>query len=193
MHPNVTSKEKLLLAAKELAKTEGLSALQMRLLASAAGVAVGSVYNYFPSKNALLTAVVTSIWFDMLHNETEENTKNIDFCHAVSHLFSQMQKGIAAYPDFFTAHRVIFEESEKENALKLRESTFSHIEKNLLSALETDPRIRPNVFDSNLTQKALVSFTFTHLLALWNSGAKDCDTLIAILSKILYGNQEVHL
>ena len=29
MHPNVTSKEKLLLAAKELAKTEGLSALQM--------------------------------------------------------------------------------------------------------------------------------------------------------------------
>ena len=30
MHPNVTSKEKLLLAAKELAKTEGLSALQMR-------------------------------------------------------------------------------------------------------------------------------------------------------------------
>ena len=62
MHPNVTSKEKLLLAAKELAKTEGLSALQMRSLASAAGVAVGSVYNYFPNKNALLTAVVASIW-----------------------------------------------------------------------------------------------------------------------------------
>ena len=61
MHPNVPSKEKLLLAATELAKTEGLSALQMRSLASAAGVAVGSVYNYFPNKNALLTAVVASI------------------------------------------------------------------------------------------------------------------------------------
>lgn len=191
MHPNVTSKEKLLLAAKELAKTEGLSALQMRSLASAAGVAVGSVYNYFPNKNALLTAVVASIWFDMFHNNTTENTRNMGFCDAVSHLFSQIQKGIAAYPDFFAAHRVIFEESEKENALKLRESTFSHMEKNLLGCLEADPRIRPHAFDGSLTQKALVSFTFTHLLALWNSGAKDCDTLIAILSKLLYGNQKV--
>ena len=81
---------------------------------------------------------------------------------------------------------MIFEESEKENALKLRENTFSHIEKNLLNALETDPRIRPDAFDGSLTQKVLVSFTFTHLLALWNSGAKDCDTLITILSKLLY-------
>ena len=186
MHPNVTSKEKLLLAAKELAKTEGLSALQMRSLASSAGVAVGSVYNYFPNKNALLTVVVASIWFDMFHNDTTENTRNMGFCDAVSHLFSQIQKGIAAYPDFFAAHRVIFEESEKENALKLRESTFSHMEKNLLGCLETDPRIRPDAFDGSLTQKALVSFTFTHLLALWNSGAKDCDTLITILSKLLY-------
>ena len=91
MHPNVTSKEKLLLAAKELAKAEGLSALQMRSVASAAGVAVGSVYNYFPNKNALLTAVVASIWFDMFHNDTEENTRNMGFYDAVSHLFSQIQ------------------------------------------------------------------------------------------------------
>ena len=60
------------------------------------------------------------------------------------------------------------------------------MEKNLLGCLETDPRIRPDAFDGSLTQKALVSFTFTHLLALWNSGAKDCDTLITILSKLLY-------
>lgn len=191
MHPNVTSKEKLLLAAKELAKTEGLSALQMRSLASAAGVAVGSVYNYFPNKNALLTAVVASIWFDMFHTETEENTKHLGFCDTVSHVFSQIQKGIAAYPDFFAAHRVIFNEGEKENALKLRESTFSHMAKNLLSALEADPRVRPDVFDGGLTKTALISFTFTHLLALWNSGTKDCDTLTTILSKLLYGNQEV--
>ncbi|MCI7658483.1 TetR/AcrR family transcriptional regulator [Anaerotignum sp.] len=191
MHPNVTSKEKLLLAAKELAKTEGLSALQMRSLASAAGVAVGSVYNYFPNKNALLTAVVASIWFDMFHNDPEENTRNTGFCDTVSHAFSQIQKGIAAYPDFFAAHRVIFNEGEKENALKLRESTFSHMAKNLLSALEADPRVRPDVFDGSLTKTALISFTFTHLLALWNSGAKDCDTLTTILSKLLYGDQEV--
>ena len=158
----------------------------MRSLASAAGVAVGSVYNYFPNKNALLTAVVASIWFDMFHHNAEENTEKIGFCDAVSHLFSQIQKGIAAYPDFFAAHRMIFDEGEKESALKLRENIFSHIEKNLLNALETDLRIRPNVFDGSLTKKALVSFTFTHLLALWNSGAKDCGTLIAILSKLLY-------
>lgn len=193
MHPNVTSKEKLLLAAKEVAKKEGLSALQMRSLASAAGVAVGSVYNYFPNKNALLTEVVSSIWFDMFHAKTEETTGNMGFCQSVSHLFTQIQKGIAAYPNFFAAHQTIFENGDKENALALRESAFSHIEKSLLGSLEADPQICLHVFDENLTKEALVSFTFTHLLALWNSGAKDCDSLTIILKKLLYKEQEVPL
>lgn len=191
MHPNVTSKEKLLLAAKEIAKTAGLSALQMRTLATAAQVSVGSVYNYFPNKNALLTAVISSIWFDMFHGAAGGTGENTGFCHTVSHLFAQIQTGMAVYPDFFAAHQTIWKNMDKENALALRESVFSHMEQNLLHCLNADPQVSPHAFDASLTKEALVSFTHTHLLALWNSGAKDCDILIAILSKILYGEQEV--
>lgn len=191
MNHNVISKEKLLLAAKEVAKTEGLSALQMRTLAAAAHVSVGSVYNYFPNKNALLTAVISSIWFDMFHDETEETAENTNFCRTVSHLFSQIQKGIAAYPDFFTAHQIVFQGKDKEQALALRESVFSHMKKNLLRCLDADPLVSPQTFDADLTKEALVSFLFTHLLGLWSGGAKDCHALTAILTKLLYPKQEV--
>ena len=48
-------------AAKQLAE-KGYAALTVRSVASAAGVGVGTVYNYFPSKDALVAAVMLDDW-----------------------------------------------------------------------------------------------------------------------------------
>lgn len=48
-------------AAKQLAEN-GYAALTVRSVARAAGVGVGTVYNYFPSKDALVAAVMLADW-----------------------------------------------------------------------------------------------------------------------------------
>ena len=48
-------------AAKQLAES-GYGALTVRSVASAVGVGVGTVYNYFPSKEALVAAVMLDDW-----------------------------------------------------------------------------------------------------------------------------------
>ena len=48
MNKTVTSREAILAASQKLVMEKGLQAVNMRTVASVCGVAVGSVYNYFP-------------------------------------------------------------------------------------------------------------------------------------------------
>ena len=48
MNKVVTSKEEILAASRELVLEKGIMSLSMRSVAEACGVAVGSIYNYFP-------------------------------------------------------------------------------------------------------------------------------------------------
>ena len=51
-------REKMIAYARQALLQEGTSALTVRSTASACGVAVGTVYNYFPSKEGLIEAVI---------------------------------------------------------------------------------------------------------------------------------------
>ena len=63
----VTSKEAIMKTCRDMVSERGLSALDMRSVAKACHVALGSLYNYFPSKDALVTATIESVWQDIFH------------------------------------------------------------------------------------------------------------------------------
>ena len=58
----VISKEQILDAAYEIATAKGLGALSIRAVAAACGVAVGTVYNSYPTKSDLVNDVVGRFW-----------------------------------------------------------------------------------------------------------------------------------
>lgn len=53
---------RLIEEARKQLKTSGYSNLTIRSIAKACGVGIGTVYNYFPSKDALLAAFMLSDW-----------------------------------------------------------------------------------------------------------------------------------
>lgn len=52
LNKTVTSREAILAASQKLVMEKGLQAVNMRTVASVCGVAVGSVYNYFPQRQS---------------------------------------------------------------------------------------------------------------------------------------------
>ena len=58
MNTIVTSKEQILETSRELIRQQGWTAVNIRTVAAACGVSVGSIYNYFDSKSALVSATV---------------------------------------------------------------------------------------------------------------------------------------
>ena len=67
MNTVVTSKEAILKASRNLVQTQGWGAVNIRTVASACGISVGSIYNYFPSKSDLMKATVESVWLSLIH------------------------------------------------------------------------------------------------------------------------------
>ena len=65
MNPKITSEEEILATCRQIVSKESLKALNMRHVADIQGVALGSLYHYFPSKEAMITAVVESVWLDI--------------------------------------------------------------------------------------------------------------------------------
>ena len=81
MNHRVTSTDLILEKALLIAKREGVDKLSIRKLATACGIAVGSVYNYYPDKEALVTAMAEVFWNNIFsdqerlyHHGTKWNT-----------------------------------------------------------------------------------------------------------------------
>lgn len=185
MNTVVTSREKLLAACRSIAATHGLTALNMRAVAAAANVAVGSVYNYFPSKGDLILATVEDIWRDIFHSAGNCATyTRFDDC--IRSLFVSIQSGAAAYPDFLQTHMTIFDANDLPKARPKMQAAFSHMEKSLVQVLLQDTAVEPSVFDSTFTPQAFVSFVMQHILSLLCQPTPDITILLEIVRRVLY-------
>ena len=69
MPKQVIDPEKLVSQAYAIASRDGISALSVRKVAAACGIAVGSVYGYFPTKADLTAAVLTRFFDENLSDE----------------------------------------------------------------------------------------------------------------------------
>ena len=66
------AKETILREAKNLVLTEGISNLNMRAIAERSGVAAGTLYNYFPSKEHLIASIMLEDWHIILDGAREK-------------------------------------------------------------------------------------------------------------------------
>ncbi len=106
--PAVTQRQRVLAAAGELFADRGFDDVTMAEIATAAGVARATVFNYFGSKHALveaLTETVLEVFREMLDNALADETEPTP--DLVRHLYEQMAIGIESQRGFF---RGIFRE-----------------------------------------------------------------------------------
>ena len=96
MNTNATSREAILQACRRIVAEEGVQALSMRRVAEACGIALGTLYNYYADKNALVLATVESIWRDIFHADPADSA-GLSFPQYVETLFSRIQRGAAQY------------------------------------------------------------------------------------------------
>ena len=184
MNPGVTSKETIMEACRRIAAQEGLSALNMRSVARACGVALGSLYHYYADKDALLIAAVKSIWQEILHEDADCRTQR-PFPEQVACLFDGVQRGAQRYPGFLSAHSRVIAGARREEARRAMEACFAHMKAGLLAGLAADPAVNPAAFSEVFTPEDLVDFALDHLLLLLMKGEEDCAPLTEMLRRAI--------
>ena len=171
MNTVVTSREEILRASRELIRTQGWGAVSIRSVAAACGVSVGSIYNYFDSKAALVGAAVESVWCEIFHRPEDEAVFESTLA-CVAWMYGRMEYGCKQYPGFFTLHSLGF----------LRQ----HIRQGLLAVLQRDPGIRPGAFNETFTAEKFADVLFSLMLSALLRQVYDPSTVLELVRRTLY-------
>lgn len=181
----VTSKEAILDVSRRLIREQGWTAINIRSVASACGVAVGSIYNYFGSKSDLVAATIESVWHDIFHFPECENTFD-SFLDCVKWIFDRMEKGSETYPGFFTLHSMSFLGEEKSNGQRLMKQSWEHIQNRLYHVLINDKRVRSGAFHESFTAEAFVEIIFSLILSALLQQNYNCDAILELIRRSIY-------
>ena len=185
MNTVVTSKEEILKASRELVRQQGWPAVNIRSVAAACGVSVGSIYNYFDSKAALVGAVVESVWCEIFHR-AEDGAAFQDTLSCVTWLYKRMECGCKHYPGFFTLHALGFMGEEKSDGKRKMLQTWQHISEGLCAVLKRDARIRPDAFAGDFTAEKFADVLFSLMLSAFLRQDYDPSTVLEIVRRTLY-------
>lgn len=185
MNTVITSKEAILLVCRRIVAEKGVKALNMRLVADECHIALGTLYNYFADKDALILSTVESIWREIFHTG-DPGTEASAFADYVAQLYRRIQKGAEAYPGFLTGHSISIASAKREQAKSVMERTFAHMKAGLLQALRADPAVSADAFLPPFSQEAFAGFVLDHLLILLVQEQPDCDILLEIIGRVIY-------
>ena len=185
MPKQVIDREGLVSQAYAIASRDGISALSVRKVASACGIAVGSVYGYFPTKADLTAAVLTRFFEENLSEELcvvrpgERFTSYVRrFREALSSVRAQMSV------DWFTEMRRL--PSAEHAALDaVRAPMLAHIERGLARVLDADEAVDRSRLVGPMSAEALCRYVLQAVFASLMAGG-ECETLFALLDAALY-------
>lgn len=185
MNTVITSEFEILKASRELIQRQGWSAVNIRSVAAACGVSVGSIYNYFDSKAALVEATVESVWCEIFHRP-EGGSAFPDTQACMVWMYKRMEYGCRQYPGFFTLHSLGFMQEDKLEGKRRMQQTWQHILKGLCTVLEQDPRIRPDAFTEQFTAQKFADILFSLMLSALLRQDYDPTAVLEIIRRTLY-------
>ena len=172
---------------RRIVAEKGIKAVNMRLVANECHIALGTLYNYYADKDALVLATVESIWKEIFHSE-HQNEHCLSFPDYVAELYARIRKGADAYPGFLTGHSISIAASKRGEAKNVMEHTFAHMKAGMLEVLQGDPSIPENTFSSVFSEEDFVGFVLDHLLILLVQGQPNCNILLEIMCRVIYGS-----
>lgn len=185
MNTVVTSKEEILKTSRELIRQQGWSAVNIRSVAAACGVSVGSIYNYFDSKSELVGAAVESVWYEIFHS-TEDRAVFQDTQACIIWMYERMEYGGRQYPGFFTLHSFGFMQEDRSDGKRRMQLAWQHILDVLCSVLKRDDGIRDDAFTEQFTAERFADVLFSLMLSALLRQDYDPTAVLEIIRRTLY-------
>lgn len=185
MNIAVTSNEDILKTSRELIRQQGWSAINIRSVAAACGVSVGSIYNYFDSKAALVSATVESVWREIFRRP-EDKAVFQDTQAYITWMYAQMEYGCKQYPGFFTLHSLGFLQEEKADGKRRMRQAWQHIIDELCCVLKQDARVRADAFTEQFTAERFSDVLFSLMLSALLRQDYDPAAVLEIVRRTLY-------
>lgn len=173
MNRRVTSQDKILETATEIALREGIDQLSIRKVAKACGIAVGSVYNYCNDKNALNHAVTERFWDSIFENQEQLYAPGMDFTQFLERYYQFLFGRLSVYDNSWL----------REMNVNVPGRTAVPM---MQKVLANDRRVNHSIWNMELNEDAFCEYVFVNMMALLRAGENNCRFFIFLLEHLLY-------
>ncbi len=95
----IEPKEAILSNAKSIVVNEGFEQLTIRKVANAAGISIGTVYNYFPNKRDLSLQLMEEYWISFLIVIDEIDKQQTDFYKKMQQIYIQLESFVKTFKE----------------------------------------------------------------------------------------------
>lgn len=176
-----TLREKLLSLAREAAEAEGLESIAIRDIAKKAGVASGTVYNYFASKDEILLALTEEYWKQTLLEMTQKITSG-SFCEQLQEFFHFLRAKMGHSAEKMMRSLVGVGEDGLERMAAMQES----LQAVLVQRMEQDTDIRGDVWTETFTKQRVSGFIMANIMVLLVAKEPDLNLFIEVIKRTIY-------
>lgn len=173
MNRRVTSQDKILDTATEIALREGIDQLSIRKVANACGIAIGSVYNYCNDKNALNQAVTERFWSRIFENQEQLYVKGMGFTRFLESYYQFLFGRLSVYDNSWL--REMNAEVPGRTAIPM-----------MRQVLMEDTRVNDSIWNMELNEDAFCKYVFVNMMALLRAGENNFRFFIFLLEHLLY-------
>ena len=178
-----TLRDTLIKLARSIADTDGIDAVNIRTIAQRAGIATGTMYNYFSSKEEILLALTEAYWMQTLPEMYTAITAD-SFCGQLKEIFVFLKERIDQ-----SAGKLMNSLGGLEELGQLKMASMqSALEASLLQSMEGDAAIREDIWNEQFTKQQFARFVMGNLTMLLKakSPMADLDFFIAIIKNTIY-------
>lgn len=169
-------KEEILGYARELIQWEGSQALTIRAISNRAGIANGTVYNYFKNKDEILLELTEEFWNETLKDVSSSIISNTLIEH-VSELYKYLRIRITA------SSGMLMEGLYKGKSISLLKEKLTE---GIQVALEKDEGINISIWNEDLTPFDFANFILSNILQSLRDKRENIELFLRILRKTLY-------
>lgn len=178
-----TLRDTLLSLARDVAEKEGIEAVNIRSIAKKAGIASGTVYNYFSNKDEILLALTEEYWKQALLEMGTKITAD-SFCGQLQEIFSFLKGRMNQ-----SAGKLMNSLGNVEIAGQARMiSIQAELEAALIQRMEQDAEIRKDIWDETFTKEQFARFIMMNMTVLLKAQTPDITFFVIMIKRIIYHN-----
>lgn len=182
---NESYKEVILSKAKEIAINEGISKINIRTVAKNSGIAIGTVYNYFPSKADLLVAVIQNFWEGAFKDFDWISLRDNDFYENLEKIYSILYDYLHKFKENWLEQLALLKTQEKLIGRQKEDEYFQKMYGKIELLIDMDNNLQQYPWSETISKENMAEFIFENMLIMLKKEKEDMKFFIELLKKIM--------
>lgn len=177
------SKDLIKQAARQIIIDEGIVRFNMRKLSNKSGMALGSIYYYYPAKADIIFEIVDDLWSECFVQLKTEGFNS--FIEAIEDIYAHISEYFLQFAHNWTRELSTLTQRDKASGRQFENEYMYKIRAVLSKALRDNYGDITDGAKEILGFEGITDFVFTNFMFYMRRGVSDTSKLVYILNKVI--------